>query len=434
LKLSVIGTGYVGLVTGSCFADLGHQVTCVDVDKAKVASLKRGKVPIYEPGLEEIVRRNRGRRLFFTTDTAAAVRESEVVFIAVSTPPGASGEADIRNVIQAAKVIGAAIRGYKIIVNKSTVPIGMTHVVGDILRSTAPPDATFDVVSNPEFLREGSAVQDLFKPDRVVIGAENRDAALRVAAIYKPVNAPVLITDPESAEMVKYASNAFLAAKISYINEISNLCEKVGADVVQVVKGMGMDPRIGGQFFNAGLGFGGSCFPKDVMALNHLGKRYGAPFKILPGVMEVNHGQRLAFVRKVKDLAGPLKGKTLAVWGLAFKPNTDDMREAPSLEILPALRKAGAKLRAYDPVAMPVARKILKGVTYCATALEAARGADALLILTEWNEFKETDLERLKAALKRPLVVDGRNLYEPAALAAHGFTYAGMGRGVRPIG
>jgi UDPglucose 6-dehydrogenase len=432
MKLAFIGTGYVGLVTGSCFADLGHQVICVDVDKKKIARLKKGEMTIYEPGLEEVIRRNSGKRLLFASDTAQAVKASEVIFIAVSTPPLPSGQADIRNVVKVARDIGRAMNAYKIIVNKSTVPIGMSHVVGDILRKSAPAGASFDVVSNPEFLREGTAVQDLFKPDRVVIGARNSEAALKVAEIYRSLNCPVHITDPESAEMVKYASNSFLATKISFINEVANLCERVGADVVQVVKGMSLDPRIGGKFFSAGLGFGGSCFPKDVAALNHIGKLQGVPSRILPGVLQTNKGQRDSFVKKVAALAGPLRGKTLAVWGLAFKPDTDDLREAPSLDILPKLLKMGAKIRAYDPVAMPFAKKLMPKVKFCANAYEAAKGADAVLILTEWNEFKEVDLHHLKSILKRPLMVDGRNLYDPEVMAAKGFLYAGMGRGIRP--
>ena len=428
MKISVIGTGYVGLVTGACFADLGHTVFCVDVNKAKVAALKRGKAPFFEPGLEEILRRNSGKRLFFTTDTAQAVKKSEIIFIAVSTPPMPSGEADIRNVKKATETIGRAMDAYKIIVNKSTVPIGMSKLVGDILRRTAKPGLTFDVVSNPEFLREGSAVDDLFHPDRVIIGAQRREAAQKVAEIYKSLRCNVLIMDPESAEMVKYASNAFLATKISFINEVSNLCEKVGADIPHVVKGMSFDHRIGGQFLSAGLGFGGSCFPKDVAALAHIGKLRGEPFKILPDVLEINHQQRERYVKKVMVMVGSLRGKTLAVWGLAFKPNTDDMREAPSVDILPRLVKMGAKIKAYDPEAVPTAKKILKHVIYCTSPYEAARGADAILLLTEWNEFKEVDFVRLKSLMNTHIMVDGRNLYDPTEMAERGFQYEGMGR------
>jgi len=428
LRISVVGTGYVGLVTGSCFADLGHTVICVDSDKAKVASLKKGKAPFFEPGLSEVIRRNTGKRLFFTTDTAKAVKETEVIFIAVSTPPMPNGEADIRNVKAVAETIGGAMDGYKIIVNKSTVPIGMSKLVEEIVRKNAKSGIELDVVSNPEFLREGSAVGDLFQPDRVVIGAQRRKAAEKVAEIYKSLRCQVLIMDPESAEMVKYASNAFLATKISYINEVSNLCEKVGADIQHVVKGMSLDHRIGGQFFNAGLGFGGSCFPKDVAALAHISKLRGAPSRILPDVLDINRGQRDLYFKKVTQLVGPLKGKTLAVWGLAFKPNTDDMREAPSLDIVPRLVKAGAKVRAYDPEATETAGKLLKGITYCKNAYEAAKGADAILLLTEWNEFKDADFEKLKKLVKSCVMVDGRNVYDPQEMAARGFKYEGMGR------
>jgi len=308
LKISVIGTGYVGLVTGSCFADLGHTVICVDNNKAKVASLKKGKAPFFEPGLSEVIERNTGKRLFFTTDTVKAVKETEVIFIAVSTPPMPNGEADIRNVKAVAETIGKAMDGYKIIVNKSTVPIGMSKLVEEIVRKNAKPGIDLDVVSNPEFLREGSAVGDLFQPDRVVIGAQRRKAAEKVAEIYKSLRCQVLIMDPESAEMVKYASNAFLATKISYINEVSNLCEKVGADIHYVVKGMSLDPRIGGQFFNAGLGFGGSCFPKDVAALAHISKLRGAPSRILPDVLDITKGPRDLYFKKVPKRVGSLKG------------------------------------------------------------------------------------------------------------------------------
>lgn len=428
MKISVIGTGYVGLVTGACFADLGHTVICVDVNKTKVAALKKGKAPFFEPGLEEILRRNSGKRLFFTTDTAQAVKKSDIIFIAVSTPPMPSGEADIRNVKKATETIGQAMDAYKIVVNKSTVPIGMSKLVGDILRRTAKPGLIFDVVSNPEFLREGSAVDDLFHPDRVIIGAQSREAAQKVAEIYKSLRCNVLIMDPESAEMVKYASNAFLATKISFINEVSNLCEKVGADIPHVVKGMSLDHRIGGQFLSAGLGFGGSCFPKDVAALAHIGKLREAPFKILPDVLEINRQQRERFIKKVVERVGPLRGKILAVWGLAFKPNTDDMREAPSIDILPRLVKMGAKIKAYDPEAMSTAKQVLKHITYCTSPYEAARGADAILLLTEWNEFKEIDFVRLKSLMKAHVVVDGRNLYDPDEMANCGFQYEGMGR------
>jgi UDPglucose 6-dehydrogenase len=429
MKIAVVGTGYVGLVTGACFADLGNVVTCVDVNKEKIQLLKKGHVPLFEPGLEEIIHRNRGKRLLFTTDLHKAVQTSDFIFIAVSTPPGKGGEADISNVKAVAMGIAKSINKYKIIINKSTVPIGMGDIVTQIIIKHGPKDVSLDVVSNPEFLREGSAVTDLLRPERVVIGATRRNAAQKVAEIYKPLHCPILITDLKSAEMIKYASNAFLATKISFINEISNLCDKVGADVLQVTRGMSYDSRIGGQFLNPGLGFGGSCFPKDVAALVHIGKTNHYPFRILPDVLAINENQRKLFVQKVQKAVGNLKGKTLAIWGLSFKPNTDDMREAPSLTILPALISKGAKLKAYDPVSVGHARKLFKDVKFCKTPYEAAQGADAVLVLTEWNEFKQVDFQKLRTIVHQPILIDGRNMYEAQEMAEKGFTYLGMGRG-----
>jgi UDPglucose 6-dehydrogenase len=428
MRIAVVGTGYVGLVTGSCFADLGNLVTCVDVDRKKIRDLNHGIIPLFEPGLEEIIRRNR-RRLSFTTDLAKAVRSSDLIFIAVNTPSAKNGEVDITNVKAVAKGIARSINRYKIIVNKSTVPIGMGDIVAQILIKHGPKDVTFDVVSNPEFLREGSAVTDLLKPDRIVIGATRRAAAQKVAELYKPLRCPLLITDLKSAEMIKYASNAFLATKISYINEIANLCDRVGADIAQVTRGMSYDPRIGGQFFNSGLGFGGSCFPKDVAALVQIGRRNKASFRLLPEVLAVNRRQREIFLGKTRRALGRLKGKTLAVWGLSFKPNTDDLREAPSLTLLPALLSMGAKLRAYDPVSMAKAKPLFKKVKFCKNPYEAAQGADAVLILTDWNEFKQVDLQKLRSIVKQPILVDGRNMYDPQEMAEKGFAYHGMGRG-----
>jgi UDPglucose 6-dehydrogenase len=429
MKIAVVGTGYVGLVTGACFADLGNIVTCVDVDHKKINELKKGKVPIFEPGLEEIVKRNHNHRLSFTTDLAKAVQSSDFIFIAVSTPPGKSGEADVTNVKAVAKGIAKSINRYKIIINKSTVPIGMGDIVTQIIIKEGPNDVSFDVVSNPEFLREGSAVADLFHPERVVIGATRRSAAQKVAEIYKSVHCPILITDLKSAEMIKYASNAFLATKISFINEIANLCDKVGANILQVTKGMSYDSRIGGQFFNSGLGFGGSCFPKDVAALVHMGKTNHYPFKILPSVLEINHYQRKLFLGKVGKAVGALRGKTLAIWGLSFKPNTDDLREAPSLTIVPALLARGAKIRVYDPVSMPKAKALFKKVKFCKNPYDAAQGADAVLVLTDWNEFKQVDFNKLKSIVKQGVILDGRNMYDPLGMAEKGFTYHGMGSG-----
>jgi UDPglucose 6-dehydrogenase len=429
MSITVVGTGYVGLVTGCCFADLGNKVTCVDVDRKKVQELQKGIVPIYEPGLGEIIERNRNRRLFFTTDLDKAVQESDFIFIAVNTPSGKNGEVDITSVREVAKGIARSINGYKIIINKSTVPIGMGDIVAQIIRKYGPEDISFDVVSNPEFLREGSAVTDLLKPERVVIGATNRSAAQKVAEIYEPLHCPVIITDLKSAEMIKYASNAFLATKISFANEIANLCDVVGADILQVVKGMSHDSRIGAQFLNAGLGFGGSCFPKDVSGLVQIGKENKFQFRILPEVLEINRVQRQIFLKKVYQAVGSVKGKTLAVWGIAFKPNTDDMREAPSLTIIPALTAKGAKIKVYDPVAMPRAKSLFKNVRYCKDPYEAAHGADAVLLLTEWNEFLQVDFGKLKKIVKKAVIVDGRNVYDSEHMAEKGFVYYGMGRG-----
>jgi UDPglucose 6-dehydrogenase len=429
MRITVVGTGYVGLVTGSCFADLGNIVTCVDVDRKKVEELKKGVIPIYEPGLEEIIHRNRKTRLFFTTDLAKAVQSSDLIFIAVNTPQGKNGEVDITNVKAVAMGIAKSINRYKIIINKSTVPIGMGDIVTQIIIKHGPQDVSFDVVSNPEFLREGSAVADLLKPERIVIGATRRTAAQKVAEIYKPLHCPILITDLKSAEMIKYASNAFLATKISFINEIANLCDKVGADILQVTRGMSYDSRIGGQFFNSGLGFGGSCFPKDVAALVHIGRANHYAFRILPNVLAVNDHQRGLFVQRTQKAVGGLKGKTLAVWGLSFKPNTDDMREAPSLSIVPALKARGAKLKLYDPVCMGKAKALFKGVKFAKNPYDAAQGAEAVLVLTDWNEFKQIDFQKLRQVVRQPVIVDGRNMYESQEMAEKGFVYHGIGRG-----
>lgn len=404
MNIAVIGTGYVGLVTGACFADLGNRVICMDKDARKIAKLERGFSPIYEPGLEEIIRRNHKKRLFFTTRLAQAVEPSEVVFIAVSTPQGPSGEADVRQVKAVAHGIARCLNGPKIIVNKSTVPIGMGDLVADILRKNSPPGSVFDVVSNPEFLREGSAVQDLLHPDRVVIGAERREAAQRVAEIYKPLKCPVLLTDLKSAELIKYASNAFLATKISFVNEIALFCEKVGADVQEVVRGMSLDKRIGGAFLNPGLGYGGSCFPKDVAALEAMGRKEKTPFYLLPAVQKANQRQREHFLALGEALLGGFERKKIAVWGLTFKPNTDDLREAPSLTIVPKLVRGKARVAAYDPAVRRPALPAFRKVRFCESPYEAAKEADAVFLLTEWNEFKQIDLEKVRALMKKTVV------------------------------
>lgn len=429
MDICVVGAGYVGLVTSACFADLGHDVVCVDVDTKRVALLNKGKVPIFEPGLDETIRRNRAqKRLEFSSALGPAVRKSRVVFICVGTPPKASGEADLSYVEGAARDIAKHLNGEKVIVNKSTVPVGMADLVASIIREKGNAKHRFAVASCPEFLREGSAVHDFMHPDRIVIGADDQKAAETVAQLFRPLNAPIQITDARSAEMIKYASNAFLATKISFINEVAALCDRVGADVREVAKGMGTDRRIGGAFLNAGAGYGGSCFPKDTLALISVMEREGLEARILKATVAANADQKKRIFGKVKDAAGPLEGKTVAVWGLAFKADTDDMRDAVSVDVIQALTHAGARVRAYDPAAMHHAKKLLPGIGFAKDPYDAAKGADALLILTEWNQFKEADLKRVKNLLNKPVIVDGRNLLDPKSTRALGFTYRGVGR------
>jgi UDPglucose 6-dehydrogenase len=439
MNISVIGTGYVGLVTGSVFADLGNEVVCVDKDERKVAMLARGEMPIYEPGLEEVVARNvADRRLCFTSDVEGAVSGSEVVFICVGTPPkgGGDGEPDMRFVEEAAKSIARALNRYKVVVNKSTVPVGTGEFVRDIIRTNRRRDVDFDVVSNPEFLREGSAIADTLNPDRIVIGAPNRVVAMKILELYAPLERPMLVTDVASAEMIKYASNAFLATKISFINAVANICEAAGADVVQVMKGMGYDQRIGPAFLQAGLGYGGSCFPKDSMALIQTAERFGYDFGLLKEVVKVNQAQAGRFMDRLEEeLGGPgaFEGKTVGILGLAFKPNTDDMREAKSVEIIGRLLAGGAQVRAYDPIALEKTGEIFPAsehIAYCENAYEAARGADAVVLVTEWNEFKFLDMERLKQAMRGDALFDGRNLWDPQRMARIGFNYHAIGRPV----
>ena len=429
-KICVIGAGYVGLTTGTCFADLGHQVTCVDVDAPRIDRLRAGEMPIYEPGLEEMVRRNaQAGRLRFTGRYDEGVPDAEFVFIAVGTPQGGGGEADLKYVRDAARSIAESMRAPLIVVNKSTVPIGTGDWVADIIRRHQPQPIDFAVVSNPEFLREGSAINDFIYPDRIVLGSLEPEAAAQVAQLYLSLRAPIVITDLRTAEMIKYASNAFLAARVSFINEIANICEALGADVKEVAVGMGYDKRIGPYFLDAGLGFGGSCFPKDVAALAHMAAVHGCHPQLLRAVMDINRDQRRQALYKVRELLGTLDEKVIGILGLAFKPNTDDMREAPSIEIIHLLQSEGAQVRAYDPVAAANAERYLHDVTLCRDAYEAAQGADALIVVTEWNEFKHLSLSRLKAAMRRPIVVDGRNIYDPKEMAALGFIYRGVGRG-----
>jgi UDPglucose 6-dehydrogenase len=429
-NICVIGVGYVGLVTGTCFADLGHQVTCIDVDDSKIEKLSAGVMPIYEPGLEEVVRRNaQSGRLFFSSSYKDALRDAEFAFIAVGTPQGSGGEADLKYVRTAARCIGETMEHPLIIINKSTVPIGTGDWVADIIRRYQPEPIEFSVVSNPEFLREGSAINDFMAPDRIVLGSLDPEAAAQVAQLYLSLRAPIMITDLRTAEMIKYASNAFLAARISFINEIASICEALGADVKEVAVGMGYDRRIGPDFLDAGIGYGGSCFPKDVQALAHMAAVHGCHPQLLRAVMDINTDQRRRIVHKLRELLGTLDEKTVGVLGLAFKPNTDDMREAPSVELIHLLQSEGARIQVYDPVAMVNANLYLHDVKLCQDAYEVAEGADGLVIVTEWNEFKHLALPRLKKVMRQPFVVDGRNLYDPELMKALGFTYRGVGRG-----
>ena len=430
MNICVVGTGYVGLVTGAVFADLGNDVVCVDKIRAKIDSLKTGRLPIYEPGLEEMVARNvDDGRLTFTTDLPAAVHQSDVIFIAVGTPSLETGETDLSQVEAVAAEIGRSMDRYKVVVNKSTVPVGTGELVREVVARHQPTAIEFDVVSNPEFLREGSAIEDTLRPDRIVIGATNQPAAMRLLELYAPLERPMIITDLPSAEVIKYASNAFLAAKISFINAIANVCEAAGADVTQVMKGMGLDDRIGAAFLQAGLGYGGSCFPKDIDSLIHTAGRLGYDFRLLKSVVEINRERAPRLVEMVRKVLSPLDDKTVAVLGLAFKPNTDDMREAKSVEVIQQLHTAGATIRAYDPVATDNARALLPaGVTYSASPYEAAQDADAVVLVTEWNEFKFINLERLRRVLRQPVIFDGRNIWEPERMRRLGFEYYSIGR------
>jgi UDPglucose 6-dehydrogenase len=433
MRIAVIGTGYVGLVSGACFSEFGVSVTCVDKDADKIARLQRGEMPIYEPGLDQIVESNaRAGRLAFTTDLAAAVAGADAVFIAVGTPSRrGDGHADLSYVFAAAEEIGRALTGYAVVVTKSTVPVGTGRRVAEIIRK-ARPDLAFDVVSNPEFLREGSAIQDFMRPDRVVIGAESERAQSVMRELYRPlylIETPMIFTAVETAELTKYAANSFLATKISFINEIADLCEQVGADVQDVARGIGLDGRIGRKFLHAGPGYGGSCFPKDCLALVRTAQEAGAPVSIVETVVAVNDARKDRMAQRiVRACGGSVEGKTVAVLGLTFKPNTDDMRESASLTIIPALQQAGASVRAFDPEGMKEAEKLLDGITFCGSAYEAMEGADAVVIVTEWNEFRALDLKRVRALLRSPTVIDLRNIYKPADMAEAGFFYFSIGR------
>jgi UDPglucose 6-dehydrogenase len=431
MKISVVGTGYVGLVVGACLAENGHEVICVDKDEAKVRALQKGKIPIYEPGLEELVKRNRvEKRLSFTTTLPRAVRQTQIIFIAVGTPEAEDGSADLQHVLGVARDVARAMNGYKVIVDKSTVPVGTAERVREVIRrETTHP---FSVVSNPEFLKQGAAVNDFLKPDRVVIGAEDPRGAELMKELYAPftrTGAPIMVMDCASAELCKYAANAMLATRISFMNEVARVCDLYGANVDEVRRAIASDTRIGAAFLFPGVGYGGSCFPKDVKAILKFAKDKGYDFKILDAVEDVNQQQKTVLVEKIQKHFGSLKGKTIGVWGLAFKPRTDDMREAPAITIINSLLKGGAKVQAYDPEATETARRVLGNkITYVKKSYDALTGADALALVTEWNEFREPDYGRMKKLMRQPIVFDGRNIYSPAQMKAQGFTYFSIGR------
>lgn len=429
MNIAIIGSGYVGLVTGACLAELGNRVICVDNDRKKIAALKKGIVPIYEPGLSELIKKNRSKkRLKFSDSIKEAVRACEIIFIAVGTPPLDNGEADLTGIENVAKNIALNMTGYRLIVEKSTVPVETGNWVKHTIETYVKKKVRFDVASNPEFLREGQAINDFMHPERIVIGVESAKARELLSGLYKSLKAPLVITDIKSAELIKHASNAFLATKISFINAVSRICDYAGADVVQVANGMGLDRRIGRGFLNAGLGYGGSCFPKDLDAFINISQKLGYDFRLLRCAREINEEQKSSFLKKIKDNLWVIKDKTIAVLGLSFKPNTDDLRSAPAIDIIASLQADGAKVRAYDPVAMPKARKLLNGVKLCKDAYEACKSAEALLIITDWDEFKELDFSRIKRLLKRPLIIDGRNIYELHQMKKLGFRYVSIGR------
>ena len=438
MRVAMIGTGYVGLVSGACFSDFGHEVVCVDKDASKIDKLNAGEIPIFEPGLDNLVAENvKAGRLSFTTDLKSVVPEADAVFIAVGTPSRrGDGFADLSYVYAAAEEIADAIEGYTVIVTKSTVPVGTGAEVERIVRA-ARPEAKFDVASNPEFLREGSAIEDFKRPDRVVVGTSSPEAAALMKELYRPLyllETPVIVTARETSELIKYAANAFLAMKITFINEIADLCEKVGADVQHVSQGIGLDGRIGKKFLHTGPGYGGSCFPKDTLALTRTAQEAGAPVRIIETVVEINDARKKQMAARIIDGLGADSGKTVGVLGLTFKPMTDDMRDSPSLDIVPALLEAGFKVKAFDPEGMEEAQKHLNGdsITFCENAYETAEGVDAIAILTEWNEFRALDLKRLKSTMSAPNIFDFRNIYNPAEMAESGFHYVSLGRPVLP--
>src|SRR4030095_15188239 len=432
MHIAVIGTGYVGLVTGACFADFGMRVTCVDKDASKIDSINAGRMPIYEPGLDALVSNGvREVRLEFSTDVKGTVEQALVVFLAVGTPPSGDGSADMSQIDEVANEIARALNGYKVIVTKSTVPVGAASRIKKIIEENKTTNTRFSAAANPEFLREGAAINDFMRPDRVVIGCTDDEAVAILKDIYRPlylIETPFVITTPESAEMIKYASNAFLATKVSFINEISGLCERLGADVHDVSRGMGMDARIGAKFFHPGPGVGGSCVPKDAQALVALGRSVDYEVKIVDAALRVNESQKNSMIERIKRLLPHLEGKTVGILGLAFKPDTDDMREAPALRIINDLLKDGAQVRVYDPVAMESARRLLPDIVYCEDEYEAALGSDGLVVVTEWNQFRSLDIDRLHQAMREPNIIDLRNLYEPETMRSAGFRYLAMGR------
>jgi UDPglucose 6-dehydrogenase len=430
MKITIIGSGYVGLVTGTCFSDLGNEVICADNDRRKVDMLNAGKIPIYEPGLEELIKRNHKEgRLLFSSDMAHAVKSADIIFICVGTPSREDGSADLTAIENVSRAIAAHMDSYKLIVEKSTVPVETGEWVKRTINNAKNNGVEFDVASNPEFLREGSAIEDFMKPDRVVIGVESQRAEKLLKELYAPFNTRIVVTNIPGAEIIKHASNSFLATKISFINAISNICEKTGADINAVADGIGLDPRINTHFLKAGIGFGGSCFPKDVKAFIHIADKLGYPFGLLREVEKINDAQKDLAIKKIEGMLWNMPDKVICVWGLAFKPNTDDIRSAPAIYIIKRLIKDGAKIRVYDPVAMERAKEELgAGVTYCADAYDAAEGSDCIAVMTEWNEFKEVDWRKIKAIVKQPNVLDGRNIYDPDRVRSAGFAYMGIGR------
>ncbi len=429
MKIAIIGSGHVGLVTGACFADLGNEVLCMDQDLNKIRLLSRGEIPFFEPGLEELVKKNTDKnRLQFTSNMEEAIQFSEIIFLCVGTPPKENGEADLSAIEHVAEAITPFLTEYRLIVEKSTVPVETGLYLHKMIKQNLKRNIKFDIASNPEFLREGSAVRDFFSPDRIVLGVESVRAKKLLLEVYKPFDVPIVITDIQSAEIIKHASNSFLAMKISFINLVSQICSKVGADIERVAEGMGADGRIGKSFLNAGIGFGGSCFPKDLAAFTRICEKLNVPSTLLKEVIEINEIQKINFVNLVRSKLKTVEGKNLAVLGLAFKPDTDDMRSAPAIDILTQLQAEGAKIKAYDPCAIDEAKKHIRDIKFSKNVYDACKGADAVLILTEWREFRDIDLKRLKKTLKDSLIIDGRNLYDPAEMKKNGFKYFSIGR------